>query len=175
MGRLTILQRVERDVESGDLGLARQRLAAHLNSAGYDAELLAKLGELSHQMHDRFTAGKYWLLSSAEGEQVETAVREYARRCANSPAQMLKELPRRMFPKSLEEMPDCARTRVAQYFMEDLLVIAMQSPQKAGSYRSTFMERLSLLGMLCFFLFIAICACAGLGQVGRWISSLLSI
>ena len=51
------IERAREDVQVGDLGLARQRLASFLASQGYDAEALEELGRVCLAMRDLRSAG----------------------------------------------------------------------------------------------------------------------
>ncbi len=78
----------------------------------YRAEVLSLLGDVCHQMEDLPEAGRYWLLSDKEGEEVERAVRVFAEMHRGNARQLAAQLPRRTRLASLESYPPSAQRRI---------------------------------------------------------------
>jgi len=166
---MTILDRIQRDIDQGDYALARDRLASHVNSKGYNPELLARLGRISHDMHDLFGAGKYWLLSSAEGEFVDAAIREFARRCGENRDQMVSQLPKTVRLHAIDDYPTHVRARLRHWQLESSIL----ARTKAGIARSrtkevliSWMIMVPLLILLCFAI---ACCIVGATQIKSWL------
>ena len=108
---MELAERVRRDIEAGDLGMARRRLASRLAQQGYDPDLLAELGRISGQMGDRREAGRFWVMSTAEGPEVDAAVRCFVASCGGRAAQVCSQLPRASRLQTLDQYPEVARHR----------------------------------------------------------------
>ena len=111
MDRPKALERAERDVAGGDLGAGRTRLASLLASNGYDAEIIGRLGRLCLQMGDRAEAGRYLLLSTEVGEEVEGAIATFLRLHRHDPRQVLRQLPR-FARNSWDRLPEVVHKRL---------------------------------------------------------------
>lgn len=101
-------------------------------STPYRAEVLSLLGQVCHQMGDVPEAGRFWLLSEAEGEHVEQAVRVFADLHRGAARQLAAQLPRRTRLASLEAYPSGARRRIQALGLEQPLAErAYVAPEKA--------------------------------------------
>lgn len=137
---MTIQERIERDVARGDYGLARERLLSHLNSKGYDPELLAQLGELCFKMHDLAAAGKYWLASSAQGQNVDEAIQEFMRRCGRIPEHVSAQLPGFVQLTGLDGYPLIARDRINALGLAESILRRQQAGGRPRRPTSKFVE-----------------------------------
>lgn len=83
------LARVERDVEAGDLGKARDRLEGLLRA--YPSELLIRqrLGDVYWRLQYPERAGLHWYLIESGGPDMETAKRSFESRYGGDPWLML--------------------------------------------------------------------------------------
>ncbi|MBN1209678.1 MAG: hypothetical protein JXB05_32820 [Myxococcaceae bacterium] len=106
------LKRAEEDLARGEPWLARRRLTSLVVSSPYRAETLSLLGEVCHRMGDLPEAGRFWLLSDAEGEHVERAVRIFTEVHRGTPQQLVAQLPRRTRLASLDAYPPSAQRRI---------------------------------------------------------------
>lgn len=109
------IERAKQDVEAGRHWLARQRLRSYLITNGYDADVLATIGQISQDMHDEFDAGRMWLLSSATGPEVDAAMETFVSRAGKEPNQIASQLPRAVRLKMIEDYPELARTRIEKF------------------------------------------------------------
>ncbi len=119
-----ILQLARQDVERGDHWLARQRLASHLSTCGYDPEVLSELGQICLAMHDANAAGKYWLASPVSGAKVDDAVQTFVSHAGTSPAQIASALPPAVRRAAIDALPDAARQRIAALGLENAILEA---------------------------------------------------
>lgn len=163
---MTIHDRVRADINRGDYALARERLASHVNAKGYDAELLAKLGEISFEMHDHFSAGKFWLTSSAEGPDVELAIQTFVSRCGHDPHQIVSQLPRFARLKSMDGYPASATSRLERLKLcGPLLKITAAGVRRPSGYPPWLFTGgcvvMALFGIASFSI--------GLVQIIRWV------
>lgn len=117
----TAVDRAERDVERGDLGSARHRLASHLPRVGYSPALLRRLGEISLGMKDPIEAGRYLLLSDAVGEEVEGAVEAFVKRGASTRIGVVGRLPRLCCLHALEAYPAVVQQRLRRWKLTSLV------------------------------------------------------
>ncbi len=148
----TIFERVEQDLQRGDHGLAKARLLSHLNSKGYEVEILNRLGRICYEMHDLFQAGRCWLTSTAQGEEVDAAIKEFARRCGRNPNQMFSQLPQRARLSSLPQYPEIVQQRLRQWSINEEVFsdFKAQQPLVSGTSIGTKIKY-----VIAFFIFIA--------------------
>ena len=102
---MSAIERAEQDVARGDLWLARMRLACYLNSKGYDPDVVNRLGRICFDMHDTYAAGRYWLVGTAQGDDVAAAIEVFLRHTAHAPDQIGLRLPRAARRMSFVELP----------------------------------------------------------------------
>jgi len=124
---MSALERAAEDIERGDYGLARQRLRSYLRSRGYDPDLLARIGRVCYEMHDPGEAGRYWLLSSAAGAEVEDAVTRFRWQHAARPRDLVRQLPTRGAPPTIEGYPPIVQQRLRRLGIVDELVAVIRS------------------------------------------------
>lgn len=120
-------ERAAEDCARGEYGRARQRLASLLASQGYDAELLAELGRICQRMGDTAEAGRYWLVSSAEGPEVDAAAAVFVRLHGARAAQVFSQLPARA-RKSLAAYPPAAQARLRAHGLEAFFAAHLERP-----------------------------------------------
>jgi len=117
-------ERVQQDVARGDYGLARTRLLSHLQQQGYSADLLARIGRLSFDMHDLTNAGRYWLISNAEGPEVDAAVRAFADRCGCNAGNMVSQLPQAFRQKPMASYPPVVQARLGRFGIDERCLVS---------------------------------------------------
>lgn len=150
---MTVFARAQADIDRGDLGSARRRLASTVGSVGYNPEVLAKVADLSMQMRDPVQAGRYWLLTPTTGAEVEAAIEAFALACHHDARQMASELPRFKLRYRVNEYPEVVRQRLAKFGMDQIFV--QQDPDLAPVQRAGWKHNLKALG----------CAVVGVGIV----------
>ncbi|MBU0616924.1 MAG: hypothetical protein KKI02_04335 [Planctomycetes bacterium] len=130
---MSAIDRADQDVQHGDYGMARIRLASYLNTKGYDPALLSRLGQLSYDMRDLAQAGRYWMTSSAEGENVESAIKAFLRHTGNDPFSIAAQLPPAVRQIPPDSLPGVARARVQRFGLKETLERAARAPRKRRS------------------------------------------
>jgi hypothetical protein len=122
------IERAKMDLERDDFGAARRRLASCLHTRGYDTPLLEELGRISHNMRDPYQAGRYWLASSAVGEEVERAIRAFAQHLGRDPQHMFSQLPPAVRLTPFEKLHPAAQERLRGLGLEP--VFGARSPAR---------------------------------------------
>jgi len=117
------LQKIERDIASGDLGKARDRLHGLLATYPCDLSLRRRLGDLYALLHEPAMAGRYWYLEESPSPAMEAAWRTFERSCGDDPVQIVRALKFREDPALLGET---ARERL----------LALQEEAHHKGYRS---------------------------------------
>ena len=165
--RTSAIERAEDDLQQGDYGLARQRLTSYLSNQGYNADVLARIGRISYDMHDLFQAGRYWLLSSAEGDDVEDAVAQFVRNSGDEPRSIVSQLPRAARLPRLEDYPGVVQDRLRRLGLAE----AVPTPARKGSSGSPdkWKERAEITGCLLVVLVLGSVFLIGLGTVVHWL------
>jgi hypothetical protein len=162
------LERAKEDLARGEPWRARHRLASLVARTPYRAEALSLLAEVCHQMGDVPEAGRYWLLSDAEGEHVERAVRVFARLHGGNARQLVSQLPRRTRLASLEAYPPSAQRRIqALGLAPHLAERAQGAPEQA--------RNASPVQWGCLFVFIAMAVVVLYGLVNGLIALVQSL
>jgi len=88
----TTLAAIERDIENGDLGKARQRLHGLVSSYPDDLSLRRRLGEVYAALRYPAMAGRYWYLEEEKTAAMAAACAAFERSCGNDPLQILLAL-----------------------------------------------------------------------------------
>jgi len=165
---MTIQERIEKDIARGDYGLARERLLSHLNSKGYDPDLLAQLGELCFKMHDPAAAGKYWLASSAQGDKVDKAIEAFVSRCGGIPEHTAAQLPRFIRLQSSGDYPASVRGRLERV---GLLEAIQRRAQLDKTHPRIMMKSTEWIVLIIAMIIVgcaAVSCIIGAGQIGNW-------
>lgn len=161
------LERAEQDLERGDYGLARQRLTSYLSTTGYDADVLARIGRISYDMHDLFQAGRYWLLSSAEGDVVEQTITTFAKHAGSAPRAVVGQLPRTTRLANLEGYPEPVQERLRRLGLDEAIVRAGR--REEANTRMNWRDGVFISGCLIVVAFMIVSFAVGLVQIGSWI------
>jgi hypothetical protein len=105
----TVLVRVEADMESGDLGKARDRLHSLVHDHPDHFDLRTRLADVYHRLQFPSMAGRYWYLEEHRPPEMEAAVTAFEQSCGGDPLLMLSAL---KFRGDLSQAPDYARGRL---------------------------------------------------------------
>lgn len=165
---MNALQRAESDLQRGDHWLARCRIESYLQTKGYDAELLAKAGRIALEMHDKYNAGRLWLTSTAEGEDVEEAVATFLRHAGTDPVQVLRQLPRfaRLVP--LDSYPPVVQDRLRRLGLDGAL-LASVFPGRMEPSPTSWSDRVKLVLVAAVVLgFVGSCG-VGANTIRSWL------
>lgn len=85
MSKEEVLQRIKKDIESGDLGKAKERLKTLVYKFPNDFELREMLAEIYYKTHQYAQAGRFWYLSENKTERMKKACKEFEKFCQYSP------------------------------------------------------------------------------------------
>jgi hypothetical protein len=127
---LSALERAEADIASGDYGRARRRLESYVMAKGYDPELMTRLGQISYDMHDLFNAGRHWLLSTAQGVDVDRAIRAFLKLAGPHPHQIAMQVLRAARLPTISDYPDIVQMRLTRLKIADAFAVALTNPRK---------------------------------------------
>jgi hypothetical protein len=83
------LNKIERDIASGDYGKARDRLHGLIATYPDNLALRRKLGKVYWQLQYPAMAGRYWYLEEDKSPDMVAACKAFERSCGNSSLQML--------------------------------------------------------------------------------------
>jgi hypothetical protein len=86
------LRRIEREIEAGDRGKARDRLHGLLVTYPDDLAVRRRLGDVYWQLHYPAMAGRYWYLEEVRTPEMDWARAAFERSCGNNAAQILMAL-----------------------------------------------------------------------------------
>lgn len=165
---MSVVERADQDIAEGNHWLARQRLASHLSSSGYDAELLARIGQIAHSMHDAFNAGRFWLTSNAEGAHVEEAVAVFIGHVGNDAKQIAASLPRAARLPALTSYPPMVQARLRRLGLDAAVTASSPSTPAAKVRMPWGMRALALFGWVVI-LFCCIAVCVGVSTIFDWL------
>lgn len=161
---MSAIERANQDVERGDYGMARVRLASYLNAKGYDADMLNRLGEISFEMHDPSQAGRYWLASSADGEHVEQAVAAFMDRMGKDSGSAVSRLPRAVREAPTGALPPVAKDRLRDLGLDETLSrwgTLERRPAAGPGWLAVAVIILVLVAAV-------VVACIGIGTIFSW-------
>lgn len=146
-----VIERAQAELARGEVWRARRRLASYAVSGPYLPEALALLGTVCHRMGDLPEAGRFWLLSDAEGEEVERAVALFASmHQKGGPRRLAAQLPKRVRLASLDVYPAPARRRILALGLEaELTTRAWRPPDARDSQAAGAKPRAFVWGCLC--------------------------
>ncbi len=82
------LATVERDIQNGDLGKARDRLLSLLIAYPDNLELRYKLGEVYWELRFPAMAGRYWYLEERTNPRIQSACTAFERAFGHDPLRM---------------------------------------------------------------------------------------
>lgn len=161
------LEMAEADMRSGDYGLARQRLESHIAAKGYDADLMNRLGRISYDMHDPYNAGRHWIVSAAEGPEVDHSIAVFLRRAGTHPHQIGMQVLRAARLPSFAEYPPSVRTRIERLGLKSSFEglcdrRSIQYPTNGAAKLITILVVIALIFVVGFIII-------GLIAVGDWL------
>jgi hypothetical protein len=83
------LNRVQKDIDNGDLGKARDRLHGLIATYPDHLELRKQLGDIYEQLQMPGMAGRYWYLEEEKDEKIVRACQQFEEQFKNDPALIL--------------------------------------------------------------------------------------
>ncbi len=165
--RTSALERAEQDLKRGDYGLARQRLTSNLSAEGYNPDVMARIGRISYDMRDLYQAGRFWLLPSAEGSEVEEAVANFVEQAGSEPRAIVGQLPRVSRLASLDDCPPLVQERLRRFGLDAEIVRAGRAAREGKSFN--LRDGAIITGCLVVVVCILGVFVAGLMQIGSWL------
>jgi len=164
---MSALERAEQDALNGDFALARQRMETYLNTKGYNADLLERLGDISMRMHDPYSAGRYWLTSSAPDEKVNEALDVFLSRAGVCDKQIVKHLPLVIRGMEFNQFPGAAQERLLRLGLGDALPVPSRPRSSNVRYKAGPVGKLIAIAVLLF----TIGSCSiGVKQIVSWMA-----
>jgi|GEM_PF-3441386 len=165
---MTALERAEEDVARGEYWLARRRLESYLQTKGYDPQVLARLGEISHEMKDTYAAGRAWLLSTATGEHVEAAIETFVKHAGAGPEEIAACLYRSAWPADITACDAIVQARLERFGLKEAIV---RGPKKKGDKEGklSWTERFLILALIAFVLFCFASCAVGATRIFSWL------
>jgi hypothetical protein len=165
------LKKVERDVERGDLGKARDRLHGLLAEYPDDLSIRRRLGDVYSELRHPAMAGRYWYLEEEKTPDMEAACRAFEAFCGNDPMEMVTCL---KFRGDIE-------TLRGTYAGDTLARLQQRSMGRRGRYTKysekggpkklelSWWEKCFSFGCLALGLVMLVLAIIGVIEVIRWI------
>lgn len=92
MGKIETLQKIEREVSEGKLGIARDRLHGLITSYPNDLSLRSGLGDIYAKLGYPREAGRYWFFDDPLTEEKREAIALFLKDCRYDPAVILRRL-----------------------------------------------------------------------------------
>lgn len=168
MHRYAALEQADSDISHGDLGSARRRLESLLNTLGYEPELMARIGQICFKMQDPYFAGQMWLLSGAEGDDVERAVDHFVCRAGPDPANVAHNLPAVVHRVCILTYPPPARVRIDRLHLEPAIARARR---ECASWRQpgSFAGKLMIGTFIALAILAIVCCMIGAVTVVSWL------
>src|SRR5436190_12999257 len=138
------LVNARQDVAEGRSWRAIGRLRDRLKNVGYEDGIVRELGAIHLQIGDECAAGRWWLLSSAEGDDVTRCVNRYLAAFAGDVVAALEAAPSAARKCPVEKLPPIALERVrALGFpipIDGAQTLTRAPAERAGSRWSTWLH-----------------------------------
>lgn len=174
MGNL--LYRIEQDLKEGRKKKACDRLRNMINQFPDDLSLRKKLGYIYFEAGFLDEAGKFWILSAPENNEMENAVQIYIKSLSNSGNAILKDIVFRVDKNLLDEYA----LKVITELEQNSLTITKQIPvfktktRDKENYSEDKTDFLSKIGIFLLIGFIILLPILGVLKLFEVISSLFS-
>jgi hypothetical protein len=125
MAKAETRRKIEKELENGDLGKARDRLHGLISSYPDDLELRRLLGDVYWRLQFPEMAGRYWYLEERQNDEMQEACRRFEHKFGNDPMRMLYAI---RYKGDLERIQDTHQGRV-------LLDLHQKAQQKHPWYK----------------------------------------
>jgi hypothetical protein len=113
---MTALEKAEKEIAEGKLGIARDRLHGLVLSHPQDLTLRSRLGDVYWKLGYPHEAGRFWFLDPDPGEEKLAAIALFIKQCEGDPARILHRLKLTIHPE--DPMADQARSKVDELIRE---------------------------------------------------------
>lgn len=165
---MTTLERAQHDVERGDHWLALRRLECYVSSKGYDPQLLERIGRIAHGMHDAYTAGRWWLTSTATGGDVEAAIETFIAYAGRDPRQILRQLPKVVRLAYLGGYPQSVQQRLRKLGLDEHIAHGSY-PGPQNAHAQGWGWRVVQVAVCVVVLLCVVSCCVGATRMISWI------
>lgn len=170
MGKVETLEKIEREIAEGKLGIARDRLHGLSLTYPEDVSLRSRQGDIYSQLGLPIEAGRCWILDDEPNEEKTEAVDAFLRSCNNHPVAILKRLKVRCDPQDLS-------TITAQQKIEELFKGCKKRGRKVPEFRENFgtdypSDNLAIFGGVALLIIVLIIFGVGVVASFNWIKSL---
>jgi hypothetical protein len=166
-----VFQRAAYDEAKGDLGSARERLAASASATGFPPKTCEAVARLSVRMHDPTEAGRWFLLTACEDDQARKAIEFFLESHKRLPKLVLDRLPKGLIPHLRKSpFPKNLHDSVLGMGVSDPKTLLTTIPEKPPSSTSK-----DALGLGCLFVFaLCVLSCGfGVKPMLRYFADLL--
>lgn len=174
MGNL--LYRIEQDLKAGRKKKACDRLRNMINQFPNDLSLRKKLGQIYFEAGFLDEAGKFWILSSPENNEMENAVEIYRKSLSDSGNAILKDIVFRGDKNLLDEYAWKVITELEQNSLKITkhIPVFKTKTREKGSYSENKTDFLSKIGIYLIGGFVISLPVLGILKLFEIISSLFS-
>lgn len=174
MGNL--LYRIEQDLKAGRKKKACDRLRNMINQFPNDLSLRKKLGQIYFEAGFLDEAGKFWILSSPENNEMENAVEIYRKSLSDSGNAILKDIVFRGDKNLLDEYAWKVITELEQNSLKITkhIPVFKTKTREKGSYSENKTDFLSKIGIYLIGGFVISLPVLGILKLFEMISSLFS-
>lgn len=174
MGNL--LYRIEQDLKTGRKKKACDRLRNMINQFPNDLSLRKKLGQIYFEAGFLDEAGKFWILSSPENNEMENAVEIYRKSLSDSGNAILKDIVFRGDKNLLDEYAWKVITELEQNSLKITkhIPVFKTKTREKGSYSENKTDFLSKIGIYLIGGFVISLPVLGILKLFEMISSLFS-
>ncbi len=162
------LRIVENEINSGDLGKARDRLHGLISAYPDDLTLRSKLGDVYWKLHHPAMAGCYWYLDQDTSDSKSIAILAFESRFGKDPVMLWKHL---AFKGQLDRIPPTQQARLKE-LASRYEARTKHNPLTMGP-TPKYDPRPGKVEIGCYFglVLIGTLALLGLSTVVRWISN----
>lgn len=165
---MDVRERAKLDLENGDHWLARTRLKSLLTTNGYDPELLKEIGQISYDMYDAFDAGRMWLLSTAEGKQVDDAIEKFIKHSGPKICRCVNQLPNSIRLTTIDQYPATVQDRIKSLKLEQFIPSTYKKKQYDEG-KMSWKEKVVIGAFIIAVFFACGCTLVGCYQIEKWI------
>ncbi len=170
-----VFKRAAEDEAKGDLGSARDRLAASAAGTGFPPETCEAVARLSVRMHDPMEAGRWFLLTACDDDEARKAIDFFLDSHNRQPKLVIDRLPKGLIAHLRQApMPKHLHDSLVGLGVLDPNTLITAKPEKAA--HNTRDDQISigcLVGSMAFLIVILVSSCFGLAPMWRFFSDLL--
>lgn len=169
MGKVETLEKIEREVAEGKLGIALDRLHGLSLTYPEDLSLRSRQGDIYSILGQPIEAGRCWILDEDSTEEKTEAIDVFLRSCNHHPVAILKRLRVRCEPDDLTT--EAGRQKIKE-LIRNCNIRGRKAPVNRNNFRS---NPPGLLGNIVGIVLMIVIACAifvaGLVSTYEWIKS----